>query len=72
MMELFELFKLILTKGYFLIFFLSCFNVLRHFASLVIELQKENGRYVLEKKDLLYLGISLAIIFTTIFTGFKF
>lgn len=67
-----ELIKLILTKGYFLIFFLSCFNVLRHVINLVIELQKEDGRYVLDKKELIYLGISLAIIFTTIFTGFKF
>lgn len=67
-----ELIKLILTKGYFLIFFLSCFNVLRHIFNLVIELQKEQGKYTLDKKELIYLGLSLAIIFTTIFTGFRF
>ncbi len=63
----------ILNKILFVIFFLSCVNVLRHayyFIQAYSKAETENiERYKLDKTPLLLLGISIAVIFTSIFNG---
>lgn len=63
----------LLNKLLFLIFFLSIFNILRHGWKIFMRLRDENipNKYELTKTELIFLGLSLAYLFTTIFTGIK-
>ena len=62
---------LFLNKILFLFFFLACFNVIKHGWKVFIKLREEDlpNKYELPKNELILLGISVAYLLTTIFTG---
>jgi ABC-type proline/glycine betaine transport system permease subunit len=63
----------ILNKILFLLFFLSCLNVIRHTFYILRGVKKSDeevaNKYVLTKKELFLLGLSIAYILTCVFTG---
>jgi hypothetical protein len=63
----------LINKILFILFFLSCVNVIRHayyFIQAYSKAETENvERYKLDKTPLILLGISIAVIFTSIFSG---
>jgi|688.fasta_scaffold15351_5 hypothetical protein len=61
----------LLNKILFLFFFLACFNILKHIWKVFIKLREEDvpNKYELPKNELILLGISIAYLLTTIFTG---
>ncbi len=63
----------ILNKILIVLFFLSCVNVIRHGYYFIQAYSKaeteEIERYKLDKLPLLLLGLSIAMIFTSIFSG---
>ena len=63
----------LLNKGLFIIFFLSIFNILRHGWKIFMTLRDSDvpNKYELTKTELIFLGISIAYLFSTIFTGIK-
>jgi hypothetical protein len=62
--------QLILNKVMFILFFLSLLNVIRHSLLFVIKIN-DDKRYVLEKLELFYLGLSISMLLTSIFSGIK-
>ena len=60
----------LVSKLLFFVFFLSMFNLLRH-GFYIVQHLINSEKYMLDKKTLLILGLSLACVFTIIFTGFK-
>jgi len=63
----------LLNKGLFIIFFLSIFNILRHGWKIFMRLRDTDvpNKYELTKIELIFLGISIAYLISTIFTGIK-
>jgi len=60
----------LLNKVLFLLFFMSTFNILRHVWKIFSILRNNEipNKYELSKQELIFLGISVAYLFTTIFT----
>lgn len=63
----------LLNKILFMLFFMSVFNVLRHGWKILTILRDDKipNKYELSKIELIFLGLSIAYIFTTIFTTIK-
>jgi len=63
----------LLDKILVLIFFMSILNLVRHIWNIFMVLRNEDvpNKYELSKRELIFLGISVAYILTTIFTGIK-
>lgn len=60
----------LINKILFLIFILSCFNVLREAFLFIKHLYKiEPERYLINNRRLLFLGLTLSYILTTLFKG---
>lgn len=61
----------LLNKVLFLLFFMACFNIVRHVWKVFLRLREEDlpKKYELPKNELIFLGISVAYILTTLFTG---
>jgi len=66
---------LLLNKLLMMLFFISLLNTLRHgyyfIQALVTSTEEQPIKYVVSKKSLLLLGLSIAYMLTTIFTGIK-
>lgn len=60
----------LLNKAYLFVFFVGCLYALRHAILFFIAVQKAQ-KYQLSNRDLIYLGASVAIILTIIFSGIK-
>ena len=60
----------LLNKGLMVIFFISCLYSLRHLVLFTMKMIS-GEKYEMTPKHLLYLGGSLALILTIIFSGFK-
>lgn len=64
----------LLNKLFFLIFFMSLFNVGRHIWEIVRRLKSEDEyrkKYEVTTLDLILLGLSLSYLLSTIFVGIK-
>lgn len=61
---------LILNKILYVIFFLSCVNVIRHSLLFVINVSDQK-KYQVSDITLFYLGLSISMILTSIVTGIK-
>jgi hypothetical protein len=63
----------LLNKILILIFFMSILNLVKHVWNIFMVLRNEDvpNKYELSKRELIFLGISVAYILTTIFTGIK-
>jgi len=63
----------LLNKILILIFFMSLLNLVKHVWNIFMVLRNEDvpNKYELSKRELIFLGISVAYILTTIFTGIK-
>jgi len=63
--------EFLLHKVLYIIFFLSVLNVLRHGWKIFMRLRDEDlpNKYELSKTELIFLGLSVAYIISTIFTG---
>jgi hypothetical protein len=63
----------LLNKILILIFFMSILNLVKHVWNIFTVLRNEDvpNKYELSKRELIFLGISVAYILTTIFTGIK-
>jgi len=63
----------LLNKTLFVIFFLSVINVIRHGWKIFMILRDDElpNKYELSKRELIFLGLSLSYLFSTIFTGIK-
>jgi len=66
---------LLLNKLLMMLFFISLLNTLRHgyyfIQALVTSTEEQPIKYVVSKNSLLLLGLSIAYMLTTIFTGIK-
>lgn len=60
----------LLNKGFMFIFFISCLYTLRQTILFFIK-AKSGEKFIITQKGLQYLGISIAIILTIIFSGIK-
>lgn len=61
----------IIEKISFFLFFLSILNILKHSFNFILELRREQPEEIsLNKRELVFLGFSIAYILTIIFTGF--
>jgi len=61
----------IVEKISFFLFFLSILNILKHGFNFILELRREQPEEIsLNKRELVFLGFSIAYILTIIFTGF--
>lgn len=61
----------IIEKISFFLFFLSILNILKHGFNFILELRREQPEKIsLSKRELVFLGFSIAYILTIIFTGF--
>jgi hypothetical protein len=60
----------LINKVLFVLFFMSFFNILRHIWKIfsIIRDQDIPNKYELTKQELIFLGLSLAYVFTTFFT----
>lgn len=60
----------LLNKVLFVLFFMSILNILRHLWKVFMILRNDNipNKYELSKQELIFLGLSIAYLFTTIFT----
>jgi hypothetical protein len=60
----------LLNKVLFVLFFMSILNILRHVWKVFMILRNDNipNKYELSKQELIFLGLSIAYLFTTIFT----
>jgi hypothetical protein len=60
----------LLNKVLFVLFFMSILNILRHVWKVFTILRNDNipNKYELSKQELIFLGLSIAYLFTTIFT----
>ena len=62
---------IIVEKISFFLFFLSILNILKHSFNFILELRREQPEEIsLNKRELVFLGFSIAYILTIIFTGF--
>ena len=63
----------LLNKILILIFFMSLLNLVKHVWNIFMVLRNEDvpNKYELSKRELIFLGLSVAYILTTIFTGIK-
>jgi hypothetical protein len=63
----------LLNKILFTFFFFCVINVIRHGWRIVLRLIDSDipNKYELNKQELIFLGISIAYLATTIFTGIK-
>lgn len=63
----------LLNKGLFTLFFLATFNILSHGWKIFMRLRDNDvpNKYELGKTELIFLGISIAYLISTIFTGIK-
>ena len=60
----------LLNKTLFVTFFLSFFVVIRHLFLFIRHMRKpEVEKYVIARKEMVYLALALAFIITTIFKG---
>jgi hypothetical protein len=61
------------NKIFFIIFFLSILNILRHGWKIFMRLRDEKipNKYELAKGELILLGLSVAYLISTIFIGIK-
>jgi hypothetical protein len=60
----------LLNKVLFVLFFMSILNILRHIWKVFMILRNDNipNKYELSKQELIFLGLSVAYLFTTFFT----
>jgi hypothetical protein len=60
----------LINKVLFILFFMSFFNILRHIWKIfsIVRDQDIPNKYELTKQELIFLGLSLAYVFTTFFT----
>jgi len=60
----------LLNKVLFVLFFMSILNILRHIWKVFTILRNDDvpNKYELSKQELIFLGLSVAYLFTTIFT----
>lgn len=60
----------LLNKVLFLLFFMSIFNILKHGWKIFNILRNSEipNKYELSKQELVFLGLSIGYLFTTIFT----
>jgi hypothetical protein len=60
----------LLNKVLFVLFFMSILNILRHVWKVFMILRNDNipNKYELSKQELIFLGLSIGYLFTTIFT----
>lgn len=63
----------ILNKVLFTIFFISFLNIIRHGWKIVMKLMDDGtpNKYELTKTELIFLGLSIAYLISTIFIGIK-
>lgn len=62
--------ELLTNKVLFVLFFMSVLNILRHGWKILAVLRNEDvpNKYELSKQELIFLGLSVAYVLTTIFT----
>ena len=69
-----EIVLLLLNKVFFFMFFMAILNTIRHIYNVIqsyyMSDEDESVRYILEPKDLMILGASIAIILTSIVSLF--
>lgn len=70
MQEILKMITTLLNNGYVILFFFSCVYTLRQLGLFLLSL-KQGKEFVKTSNELLYLGVSIAIIFTIIFFGTK-
>jgi hypothetical protein len=70
MQEILTIITTILNKVYLIMFLFSCLYTLRQTGLFLMSL-RQGEKYVTDSKKLIYLGLSIAIIFTIIFSGIK-
>lgn len=58
------------NKILFVLFFMSILNILKHLWKVLAILRNDDvpNKYELSKQELIFLGLSVAYLFTTIFT----
>jgi hypothetical protein len=63
----------IINKVLFTIFFISILNILRHGWKILMKLMDDDipNKYELSKTELIFLGLSVAYLISTIFIGIK-
>jgi hypothetical protein len=62
----------IINKVLFTIFFISILNILRHGWKILMKLMDDiPNKYELSKTELIFLGLSVAYLISTIFIGIK-
>jgi len=63
----------ILNKVLFTIFFIAVLNILRHGWKILMKLMDDGvpNKYELSKTELIFLGLSVAYLISTIFIGIK-
>lgn len=62
--------SLILNKIMFILFFLSLVNVIRHSFLFLIKITDQE-KYKMSSISLFYLGLSISMVLTSLFTGIK-
>jgi len=62
--------EILVNKTLFVLFFISVLNILRHTWKVLSILRNEDvpNKYELSKQELIFLGLSVAYVLTTIFT----
>jgi hypothetical protein len=62
--------EILVNKTLFVLFFISILNILRHLWKVFSILRNDDvpNKYELSKQELIYLGLSVAYVLTTIFT----
>lgn len=66
------MFELILNKVFYLTFFMSTLNILNHVWRVVKRLREDlPDKYELSKTELIFLGLSISFVLTTMFTGIE-
>jgi hypothetical protein len=66
------MFILIINKILLMVFVLSCVNIVWHtffFIQAYVKTEVENSKYWLTPRSLLFLGLSIAYVLTSIITG---
>jgi len=62
--------EILINKTLFVLFFISILNILRHLWKVFSILRNDDvpNKYELSKQELIFLGLSVAYVLTTIFT----
>ena len=67
--------EILLNKLFIVLFFVSLLNTVRHtyyfIQAIVSSTEEQPTKYVIPKTSLILLGLSIAYILTSIFTGIK-